>query len=199
MKHSPRRRKFASVSGESSYQPTHPTLEIAPTTTLQITAPSDTIAPDNLALSARVYFRERFRNRLYDLIIGELELFKSKGFTQAQLARRLNKRPDQISRWLSGPGNMTLDTVSDLLLGLSGGELSMLVDIVTNQPPRTVRGPQWLELALASCESTRVETQNKTRAISDASSVITLDISPSVTTIAAPVSLSVGYEMAVVG
>jgi transcriptional regulator with XRE-family HTH domain len=81
-----------------------------------------------LSAGTVAYFQDRLRTRLYDLVIRELENYKAQGMTQAQLATRIGKRPDQVSRWLSGPGNWTLDTVSDLLLGISGGELGMTLE-----------------------------------------------------------------------
>lgn len=65
------------------------------------------------------YFGERFRNRLHAEV---LKLFdrasRERGLTKADLARRLNKRPEQITRWLAAPGNWTLDTVSQLMLAM---------------------------------------------------------------------------------
>jgi hypothetical protein len=93
----------------------------------------------------RAYFQDRLRTRLYDLVIRELEAFKARGMTQAQLAVRIGKRAEQVSRWLSSPGNLTLDTVSDLLLGISGAELGMVLEHPTKAPPRNRRRPMWLE------------------------------------------------------
>jgi len=74
------------------------------------------------------YFRERQRNRLYDFIVSRfLEKERSEKFSKADLARRLNKEPAQITRWLSTPGNWTLDTISDLMLAVCGGELEFKV------------------------------------------------------------------------
>ena len=53
------------------------------------------------------------RLRLYEAVIKE---FLESGVTKAELARRIGRKPEQITRWLGAPGNWTLDTVSDLLL-----------------------------------------------------------------------------------
>lgn len=99
---------------------------------------------DVLSPGTRAYFRERLRNRLYDLIIRELEVYKAKGFTQASLATRVGKGPDQISRFLSGPGNVTIDTVSDMLLGMSGAELGVTISHLHSNSSRNLRTPDWL-------------------------------------------------------
>lgn len=65
------------------------------------------------------YFRARFKHRVYSLIIREL---KESGLKQADLARRLGMEPARLSRLLSGPGNLTLNTVSDLLFAISAAE-----------------------------------------------------------------------------
>lgn len=94
-----------------------------------------------LGLAIRIYFQERLRHRLYDLVLREFERYLSAGHTRRQLAKRLGKRPEQISRWLAGPGNLTLDTLSDLLLGLSGGELAMFVEHPAEKPRQSPRLP----------------------------------------------------------
>jgi len=65
------------------------------------------------------YFRARLKNRLHAMVLTQfIKLVDDKQFTKADLARRLGKKPEQITRWLGVPGNWTLDTVSDLLLGM---------------------------------------------------------------------------------
>ena len=141
----------------------------------------------------RVYFRERLRNRLYDLIIGEVAAFKAKGMTQAQLARRIDKRQDQLCRLLSGPGNMTLDTVSDLLLGLSGAELAMTLDVVDKQPARSVSAPHWLATVVDNLVSSN-PPPSAARSIASSAHLIVVDITSS-HTVAATASLAMTQEM----
>ena len=77
-----------------------------------------------------VYFRARLKNRIHAMVLDYFVLLvKDKGFTKADLARRLDKRPEQITRWLGSPSNLTLDTVSDLLLGMGREPLLGAVDL----------------------------------------------------------------------
>jgi Helix-turn-helix len=63
------------------------------------------------------YFRQRYKNRVFQSVVAFFAAqAEERGLTKRELAIRLGKDPAQISRWLSGPGNWTLDTVSDLLL-----------------------------------------------------------------------------------
>ena len=65
-------------------------------------------------------------------------LLQQKGWTGADLARALDKSPSEISRWLSGTHNFTLDTLAKL-------EAVLEAPILRAEPPvqnRSVRLPK---------------------------------------------------------
>lgn len=66
-----------------------------------------------------VYFRERLRDRLHSAILAAFERRSKSGFKQADLATRIHRTRAQITRWLSTPSNLTLDSISDLMVGLA--------------------------------------------------------------------------------
>ncbi|WP_152270181.1 helix-turn-helix domain-containing protein [Agriterribacter humi] len=55
-----------------------------------------------------------FVRQYTDIIIRINELIKAKGYTQKDLAEKLNKRPSEINRWLKGNHNLTLKTIAKL-------------------------------------------------------------------------------------
>jgi hypothetical protein len=96
------------------------------------------------------FFRERFRDHLYELVVDEFLKQETAGLlTKADIARRIHRKPEQITRWLGAPGNWEIETVSDLLLAISKAEpkvtLSMLgqvADSAETQVSRTYQLPQ---------------------------------------------------------
>jgi hypothetical protein len=63
------------------------------------------------------YFRRRLRLQLHDLVLRTFH--QQETLTKAELARRIGRAPEVVNRLLGGPGNWTLDTVSDLLIGMA--------------------------------------------------------------------------------
>lgn len=65
------------------------------------------------------YFSERAKNNAHAKVLDLFfRLSKEEGVNKAFLARRLGKKPEQITRWLAAPGNWTLDTLSNLLVAM---------------------------------------------------------------------------------
>lgn len=83
----------------------------------------------------RVYFQERSRNRFFEFLLNKFLEQQKRGLTKAKLARRIGKTPDAVNRWLAAPSNLTLDTVSDLLLGINAEELEMNASSLLNRVP----------------------------------------------------------------
>lgn len=79
---------------------------------------------DQLSRGTRAYFQARTQNRLYNLVMRKFrEKKEAEGLTQAQVARRMGKRPEVVNRLFAGPGNWGSDTLSDLLLAIAGEEI----------------------------------------------------------------------------
>jgi hypothetical protein len=85
--------------------------------------------------SKRVYFQQRLRNRFFDFVTGRFLREQTHGLTKAKLARRIGKPPEVVNRWLAAPTNLTLDSISDLLLGICAEELEMDGHSVLNRQP----------------------------------------------------------------
>lgn len=85
----------------------------------------ENISKEDKAISRRerAYYRRRQQNRVY----GELAAYFAEEaaagrITKSKLAELLGKDPAQITRWLSEPSNLELDTISDILLAM-GAEM----------------------------------------------------------------------------
>jgi DNA-binding phage protein len=113
-----------------------PTYQTTPVWTEILDAPQ-------LSKKALGYFRARLKNRLHQLVLTEfLQLEANKAFNRADLARRIGKRPEQITRLLGAPGNWELDTVSDLLLAM-GYELEPKAVRFDNKGFHVVTSMDW--------------------------------------------------------
>src|SRR3954453_18486799 len=85
--------------------------------TSQTTALFDPTSTEKISLGTLGYVRARSRQGAYNLVIRE---FKKSGITQADLARRIGKAAEVVSRLLGRPSNWELDTFTDLMFGICG-------------------------------------------------------------------------------
>ena len=73
-----------------------------------------------ISLRTRAYYRRRLQNRIHRLVSQAFkQQQRDKGLTQKTLAARIDSDKAQLNRWLGIPGNWTLNTISDLLLGMA--------------------------------------------------------------------------------
>lgn len=82
------------------------------------------------------YVSASLRLEMYQLV---LTAFREAKISQSTLAKRLGKRPEQVSRLLSGPGNWTIDTVAQLLFAIDGS-----LGRITQRWPDLVRRANYL-------------------------------------------------------
>ncbi|MBO0930200.1 helix-turn-helix domain-containing protein [Fibrella aquatilis] len=68
---------------------------------------NDLLATVNPQQEQRIHDRMMLAARIADAL-------DAKGWAQKDLAIKLNKQPSEISKWLSGTHNFTIDTLSDL-------------------------------------------------------------------------------------
>lgn len=95
---------------------------------------SEIVGDDAISEGKLEYFRSRLSNRFHEFIIDEfIRLSKEKNVTKADLARKIGKAPAQITRWLGEPGNWTMDTLSDLALGMGCEPSTGLIRLAEQQ------------------------------------------------------------------
>lgn len=93
----------------------HPSTSIAVASEDAATAISQ---PSNAFERARC--RQLFRNHVHNQILTLfLDLQEQQGLTQKAIAERMGVHPSRVNRLLGDPANLTLDTISDLLLAMN--------------------------------------------------------------------------------
>jgi transcriptional regulator with XRE-family HTH domain len=96
-----------------------------------------------ISLRTRLLYRRRLQNRVQRLL---RKVFRDEqqrtGLTQKELAERVDKDKSKVNQWLSIASNLTLETISDLLLGLGVDldELSVtpMADLIYEADSKTV-------------------------------------------------------------
>jgi hypothetical protein len=102
---------------------------------------SEPVGREPIDPATLAYFRQRNKGNAYNTVI---EAFEQSGISQTDLAARLHKGTDQVSRWLGSPGNWTLDTYSDLLFSICGGEITHTVSYPLSVAASNYVAPQWM-------------------------------------------------------
>lgn len=55
-----------------------------------------------------------FVRQYTDIVLRITQLMEVKGYSQKDLAEKMNKRPSEINKWLKGYHNLTLKTIAKL-------------------------------------------------------------------------------------
>ncbi|TFF37694.1 helix-turn-helix domain-containing protein [Mucilaginibacter psychrotolerans] len=55
-----------------------------------------------------------FVRQYTDIVVRINEIMQEKGYTQKDLAVKMNKKPSEINKWLKGNHNLTLKTLAKL-------------------------------------------------------------------------------------
>jgi len=101
------------------------------------------------------YYRQRSKNRLFEALTSFFaEEAERRGITRRDIADSLHRDPAQITRWLNAPSNLTLDSISDLLLSL-GAEMDYRVAKFDDRPK-----PNEMHPLIARLIAPRVTVQN---------------------------------------
>jgi hypothetical protein len=104
-----------------------------------------------IPLEKRAYFHARVLNSYYQYVLQKfIEEEQANRLTKAELARRIGRKPEVISRLLGAPGNWTLETATDLLLGISAEELTPASVPLLNRAPRNYKHSDWMSFTQLS-------------------------------------------------
>lgn len=98
-------------------------------------------AGERISANSLAYLSTRSKLAVFNLVIKH---FRKSGITQAELAKRLGKGTDRISKMLGAPGNWTIDTAAHLLFAIDGGILAPSAVYPLDRPRRNDTHPHFL-------------------------------------------------------
>jgi hypothetical protein len=88
-------------------------------TTYRTSFLSDALSGEKIPVGKLAYFRGRLTNRIHEAVLTEFSrLSQADKINRAQIASRIGRKPEQVTRWLGAPGNWTIETLSDLSLAM---------------------------------------------------------------------------------
>jgi hypothetical protein len=109
----------------------------------------------------KAYHRQRYKNRMFAEIARLFaEEAEHNQITKRDLAEWLERDPAQITRWLSTPSNLTLETISDILLAL-GAEEDPTIRRFLEKSIANYMHPL-VERAINAAQSSKLELQGET-------------------------------------
>src|ERR1700692_4917434 len=102
------------------------------------------------------YYRQSAKNHIFEALTSFFaEEAERTGVTKRDIAECLHRDPAQITRWLSSPSNLTIDSISDLLLSL-GAEMDHAVAKFADRAQ-----PNEIHPLIAQLTATKVTTESK--------------------------------------
>jgi hypothetical protein len=107
---------------------------------------SEVTRDERLSVGQLAYFEAKLSGLVHQATLRVLKaLERNKGFTKRAFAYRIRRKPEQITRWLSYPSNLTLGTMSAIFLG--GGyvvERITLLNLATGERICVPVQPQYI-------------------------------------------------------
>jgi hypothetical protein len=111
-----------------------------------------------IPVEKRAYFHARVLNGFYQYVLQKfLEEERAGRLNKRQLALRIERKPEVISRLLGAPGNWTLETATDLLLGIAGEELRPASSPLLGRPNRNYRHADWISTRETATQQNAVQ------------------------------------------
>ena len=115
--------------------------------TFQTRSSYSDVAAEQISEGTLAYFSERARLKIFNMVMSELKnkIETDKHFTRTLLAKKIRKSPSRLTKMLASPGNWTIDTISELLLGICGAEPVIEKAVIELQSRRNHTRPEWLD------------------------------------------------------